>query len=171
LAPRGFVLACQGVDTGQYAECVAGVLAHALPADTIGLGGWCILGMCRTWIPVAWQTWRRILPAIARAGIRSVHLFGVLFRPVLGGLLWLCDQHGLALSTDSSAPILAPCFPDQARSGALAPLWEDNVRLWQEALATLRTSPFYREPPDPKVSRQLELWDAEVCCVQHPPCS
>jgi hypothetical protein len=77
----------------------------------------------------------------------QVHLFGVLYRPVLGPLLWLCDRLGLHLSTDSSAPVLAPCFPDQARSGALAPLWEDNVRLWQQALRELRHSGHYREPP------------------------
>lgn len=160
LKPRKLVLACQGVDDVQYVECVQAVLSYAEPDDTIGLGGWCILGWFRTWIPMFWQTARKVIPLIAAAGIASVHIFGVLFRPVLGGLLWLCDQHGIRLSTDSSAPLLATCFPDQNRSGALAPLWEDNVRLWKEALGDLPRSEYYREPPDPRISRQLDLWDA-----------
>src|SRR5262245_31071942 len=36
LAPRQLVLACQGVDSEQYADCAAGVLDVAQPGDWIG---------------------------------------------------------------------------------------------------------------------------------------
>jgi hypothetical protein len=45
LAPRRLILSCQGVDAYQYQECVSEVLKVATPADWIGLGGWCIIGM------------------------------------------------------------------------------------------------------------------------------
>jgi hypothetical protein len=158
LAPRRLILAVQGVDHFQYEDCVAGVLAHATPADVLGLGGWCILGQWRSWLPTFWGAMRRSLPLAAAAGVRDVHIFGVLYRPALGPLLWLCDQHSLSLSTDSSAPVLAPCFPDQSRSATLAPTWEENCRLWTEALAGLRRSAYYREPPAGVTARQLTLF-------------
>jgi hypothetical protein len=158
LRPRKLVLACQGVDAQQYEDCVRQVLQVATPADWIGLGGWCILGWFRTWIPVFWEAARRVLPLIAAAGVRRVHIFGVLYRPVLAPLLWLCDSLGLTLSTDSSAPILAPCFPGQGRSCALAPRWEDNVRRWIAALARLHRSPNYHAPRAAEPGRQLVFW-------------
>jgi hypothetical protein len=157
LAPRRLVLACQGVVAEQYVDCVQGVLAHATPADTLGLGGWCILGKCRRWLPEFWRTVRRVLPLAAGAGLRSVHVFGVLYRPALGGLLWLCDQHGLALSTDSKKPILDPTHREKVSSGACPPTWEENLALWRARLEGLRSSAHYREPPDPLHQRQLFL--------------
>ena len=107
LAPRALVLACQGVDAAQYRECAAEVLKVATPADWLGLGGWCVLGRWRRrWLSAFWETLHACLPLAARAGLRHVHLFGVLWPPALGGLLWLADRHGLAASTDSSAPLL-----------------------------------------------------------------
>jgi hypothetical protein len=147
LSPRRLVLACQGVDAGQYSEAMAGVLAHAQPGDWIGLGGWCILGWFRSWIPVFWATAHQVIPMIAGAGTGHVHIFGVLYRPVLGGLLWLCDQHRLSLSTDSSGPVLQPSWPNHRKAGALASTWEANVIEWQQRLAVLRESEYYREPP------------------------
>jgi hypothetical protein len=160
LAPRRLILSCQGVDAGQYAACVRAVLAHATPADWIGLGGWCILGRHTSWLSTFWATLRLILPPVADAGIRHVHIFGVLYRPALGGLLWLADQHGLTVSTDSSAPVLAARYTDPVKlrkAGARAPEWEQNVRWWIEALATLRASVYYREPPHVPAMRQLTL--------------
>jgi hypothetical protein len=154
LCPRRLVLACQGVDAGQYSEAMSGVLAHAQPGDWIGLGGWCILGWFRSWIPVFWATAHQVIPMIATHGIRHVHIFGVLYRPVLGGLLWLCDQHGLSLSTDSSGPVLQPSWPNQRKAGALAATWEQNVIEWQQRLAALRESEYYREPPEGTRHRQ-----------------
>lgn len=159
LQPRQLVLACQGVDATQYAECVEGVLAYALPQDWIGLGGWCILGQQRSWLPVFWDAMRRCLPKIAAAGVCRVHIFGVLWEPALAGLLWLCDQHGLALSTDSSGPVLSVTWSDAKKAGnRLADTWEENVRLWRERLAGLRQSQHYREPVERRTYRQLLLW-------------
>src|SRR5262245_1905850 len=112
LAPRRLVLACQGVDDRQYEACVRGVLAHARPGDWLGLGGWCILGRNRSWLPTFWAAMRQALPLVRARGVGHCHIFGVLYRPVLGGLLWLCDRHGLSLSTDSAAPALAPSWKD-----------------------------------------------------------
>jgi hypothetical protein len=156
LAPRALVLACQGVDAAQYEDCLRGVLVHARPEDWLGLGGWCVLGWFRSWIPTFWEAARRVLPLVATAGLSRVHIFGVLYPPVLGPLLWLCDRHGLALSTDGSGPVLQVTWKDARKAGALLPTWEANVRLWRRRLARLRRSPHYREPPDP--ARQLVFW-------------
>jgi hypothetical protein len=158
LSPRRLVLASQGVDASQYAECAAGVLAHARPEDTLGLGGWCILGRWKSWLPTFWAAMRRTLPLVAAASLTRVHLFGVLYRPALGPLLWLCDRHGLALSTDGSGPALAVTWGDRKKAGARAATWEANVRWWQDALSGLRDSPHYREPPSPHGARQLFLF-------------
>jgi hypothetical protein len=158
LAPRRLVLAAQGVDACQYQECVAGVLAHARPGDTLGLGGWCILGRQRSWLPTFWAAMRRTLPLAAAAGLAGVHLFGVLYRPALGPLLWLCDRDGLALSTDSKSPALDVTWKDAKKAGARTATWEKNVEWWQDALAGLRGCAHYREPPAPHGGRQLLLF-------------
>jgi hypothetical protein len=157
LSPRRLVLACQGVDAAQYVDCAAGVLSHCTPADVFGLGGWCILGWFRSWIPTFWDAMRRVLPMVRAAGLGSVHIFGVTYLPVLGGLLWLADQYGLAVSTDSSGPVLNVTWKNVKQAGAREPTWEGNVRWWREALAGLRASEFYREPPDHRTSRQLVI--------------
>lgn len=161
LAPRRLVLSCQGVDALQYHDCVRAVLAHATPGDWIGLGGWCILGRWTSWLPEFWATLRLCLPAIARVGVRRVHLFGVLYLPALGGLLWLADCHGLAVSTDSTAPVLACTRGDPAKAGVRAGGRLANVAWWRCTLADLRRSPWYRAPPAPAASRQLDLFAAE----------
>lgn len=158
LASRRLVLAVQGVDAQQYQECLEGILPHATDADWIGLGGWCIVGWHRSWLPTYWASMRRAIPRIASAGIARVHLFGVMYRPALGGLLWLCDQHGIRLSTDSSAPILSVTWGDKRKAGAVAATWEESVRIWRERLDSLRSSEYYREPPTPYGGRQLSLW-------------
>lgn len=159
LAPRKLVLACQGVDGVQYEECLCGVLEHARPGDIIGLGGWCILGLMKRWLPTFWDAMRRCLPRICAAGIDRVHIFGVMWPVALGGLLWLADQYGIAVSTDSSAPILQTTWKDQSKSGTLEPTWEANVEAWKRRCAGLRGSDFYREPQVITVSRQQTFWD------------
>lgn len=158
LAPRRLILACQGVDSVQYAECAERVLRFAIPGDVIGLGGWCILGWFRSWLPTFWATCRAVLPMIAAAGVKSVHVFGVMYQPALGGLLWLADRHGLAVSTDSSGPVLQTTWADQKKAGSLAPTWELNLVAWRERLASLRQSAFYREPPRRSI-RQRDFWE------------
>jgi hypothetical protein len=156
LAPRRLVLACQGVDAVQYRECVAEVLKVTTPGDWLGLGGWCVLGRWRRrWLPAFWETLHACLPLVSSAGIRRVHVFGVLWPQALGGLLWLADRHGLAVSTDSSAPLLAATWPDPKKAGVRAATYRGNVAWWRRRLATLRGSPHYRAPPRP--TRQLAL--------------
>jgi hypothetical protein len=154
LRPRRLVLACQGVDAVQYEECVVEVLRYAGPADWLGLGGWCILGRWRSWLPIFWATLWRIIPRIALSGVRHVHIFGVLWPIALGGLLWLADSYGLTVSTDSSAPLLSALWKDQKKAGAKAQSWQGNVRYWQTTLAQLRATPHYRRPPVVAVARQ-----------------
>lgn len=157
LAPRRLVLACQGVDPIQYRACAERVLAVAHPSDWIGLGGWCILGRFTSWLPAFWATLRAVLPLVREAGIRHVHLFGVLWQRALGGLVWLADREGLTVSTDSSAPLLACTRPHARKAGVRGAYWRDNVRWWQETLAGLRSSAWYREPPRGEAARQLVL--------------
>lgn len=154
LMPRRLILSAQGVDALQYAECAAGVLAHARPGDVFGFGGWCVLGRQTTLLPEFWATLRIVLPMVVYAGLRDVHIFGVLYLPALGGLLWLADLYGLSVSTDSTAPILACTWANKRKSGARRHYWRENVRWWQDTLATLRTSAYYREPPEVTPARQ-----------------
>lgn len=158
LAPRTLILSAQGVTAEQYSTCAQEILRLARPGDWLGLGGWCILGLWRSWLPEFWRMLRVVLPATAATGLSHVHLFGVLWEPALAGLLWLADQYGLTVSTDSTAPIRSVTFHDpqrQKRAGARRPYWRDNVRWWQHHLAHLRTSRYYREPPRP--ARQLSF--------------
>lgn len=153
---RTLVLSCQGVDAFQYQECVSEVLKVTRPGDWIGLGGWCILGMRQAWMPTFWQTMRVVLPQIARAGIRHIHIFGVLFQKALGGLRWLADQlpDDLSISTDSTAPVLACTWKNWKKAGARDPYWRNNVNWWKITLANIRTSEYYKEPPRLVPTRQ-----------------
>lgn len=165
LAPRQLVLSCQGVDAQQYAACTEAVLRYATPADWIGLGGWCILGRFRSWLPTFWATLYAVLPEIAAAGVRHVHLFGVLYLPALGGLLWLADRHGLTVSTDSSAPLRSATPRTEAKrrkAGCRVASgdYHENLAWWTHRLATLRASSYYREPPHVPAMRQLTLLSA-----------
>jgi hypothetical protein len=167
IAPRRLVLAAQGVDAFQYAECAQDVLRFWKPGDIFGLGGWCILGRMRSYLPVFWQSMWRVVPQLAAAGVRDVHIFGVLFEPSIAGLQWLCDQHGLSLSTDSGKPLKdAICKTDaqRKRAGTRRPYWRDNVQWWIDHLANIRQSTHYKEPPRTTAIRQEELFLWDRCC-------
>lgn len=157
LSPRALVLACQGVDAMQYEDCVTEVLKAAQPQDWIGLGGWCILGLYKSWLPEFWSTCYRILPRIASVGVKHIHIFGVLYLPALGGLLWLADQYGLSVSTDSTRPLLEATWPDKQKAGCRCDYWRDNVAWWKETLTHLRGSTWYRQPHYSTACRQLSL--------------
>lgn len=162
LAPRTLVLAVQGVDVGQYVACTRAVLDVARPGDWLGLGGWCILGRWqRAWLPTFWATLRAVLPLTAAAGVGHVHVFGVLWLPALGGLLWLADRHGLTISTDSARPLMDVARGDPKRAGARGATWRESVSWWRAQTAGLRARPEYREPPHAAAAwaRQLALWD------------
>lgn len=143
LHPRRLVLSCQGVDAVQYAECVDAVLRHAEPVDWVGYGGWCILGRWTSWLPEFRRTLALTIPRIAHAGVRHVHLFGVLWEPALAAMLWIADQHDITVSTDSTAPLLAATRGNHRKAGARDPYWRGNVEWWRRHLANLRTSRFY----------------------------
>lgn len=166
LAPRKLFLACQGVDAIQYEECIVEVLKYAVSDDVVGMGGWCILGRWKSWLPEFWATIHRILPRIAAAGIKHIHIFGVLWLVPLGGLLYLADRYGLSLSTDSSTPILACTRKDMKKAGIRvsfqansgASFWRENCAYWRTTLANLRTSHLYQLPAQVKVCRQEMLF-------------
>jgi hypothetical protein len=155
LAPRHLVLSCQGVDARQYEACAARVLEAARPGDWLGLGGWCILGRRTRLLPEYRETIHRVLPMTAAAGLGQVHVFGVLYLPALGELVWLADRHGLKVSTDSTRPVLNCTWKDAKKAGVRAEGWKDNLRWWREAVEGIRGSVYYREP---KRSRQGTLF-------------
>lgn len=162
LSPRRLILSAQGVDAIQYRECMQEILAVAGPNDIIGLGGWCILGRFKSWLPEFWRTLRITLPLIAQNGNKDIHIFGVLYQPALGGLLWLADYYGLRVSTDSSAPIKsAACTTAAKRKKAgvrcASGYWRDNVDWWVNSLDALHHTGYYQEPPKLQLARQLPL--------------
>lgn len=165
LKPRRLVLSCQGVDAIQYQECLQEILKATTPDDIIGFGGWCILGRLTRYLPEFWRTIRATFPLIQAAGIKDVHIFGVLYQPALGGMLWLADRYGLNVSTDSTAPILACTYKNKKKAGVkvASGYWRDNVTWWQNTLASLRQSQYYKEPPDLELCRQLDLLTEEKC--------
>lgn len=149
LGDRTLVLGCQGVNASQYATCVREVLAAATAKDWIGLGGWCILGKQQRWMPTFRETILQVIPLVAASPVRHVHIYGVLFEPALGNLLWLCDHYELTCSTDSKKP-LSDCrwkTPEQRiQAGARQHYYRDNVQFWRDHLEQFRQTPFYRSP-------------------------
>lgn len=143
------VLGCQGVDPSQYAICTREVLQIATSADWIGLGGWCILGKQQRWMPTFRQTLIEVIPLIAASPVNHVHIYGVLFEPAIGNLLWMCDRYGLTVSTDSKKP-LSDCrwnTPEQRKqAGARFDNYKQNVDWWVNHLANFRSTPFYQSP-------------------------
>jgi len=153
-----FVLSAQGVDTEQYLDCTRQIAPFFRYGDILGLGGWCIIGkMPAIMMPVFRETIIKVIPFAAQF-TKRVHVWGVLYSPAIGELLWMCDQYGLELSTDSSGPQVRPCRGDWGYSG-----WRDNdyqrppteirgierarhVATVREWLANFRQTKFYREP-------------------------
>lgn len=158
LRPRSLVLACQGVDHFQYYECAAEVIRHARPGDWLGLGGWCILGRFTSWLPQFFATLNHVLPLASNAGLSRVHIFGVMYPPALGPYLWLADQLGLTVSTDSSKPAMDTTRKNPKKAGQREATWEKNVAWWDKRLAGLRATEHYRPPANPDLRRQLLLW-------------
>ena len=160
---KEFVLvqSCQGVDAAQYVDCVRKVLDYCQPQDVLGLGGWCILGKQKSWLPTFWETIKQIVPLIAEAGIKKIHLFGVTWwkkmsgydHTPLGSLLWLCDLYDISLSCDGRAPIGNALWKTESgnsknKAGALHDYWRVNLALTRTYLATLRDSDEYQPPPN-----------------------
>lgn len=143
------VLGCQGVDAKQYKVCVQEVLNCASSQDWIGLGGWCILGKQQKWMPTFRQTLIEVIPLIAQSPVRHVHIYGVMFEPALGNLLWMCDRYGLTCSTDSKKA-LSDCrwktAAQRRKAGARCDHYLDNLHWWKYHLSNFRNTPYYQSP-------------------------
>jgi hypothetical protein len=165
------ILSAQGVDAPQYLDCVEQVIPYMdMERDALGFGGWCIIGkMPKQMMPVFSETVRTVIPVAAAKGVKRLHIWGVIYPKALGELLWMCDQHDIAVSTDSSGVCLQPIFGQWGYGD-----WRDNsysrqpvekrglerirhLNQAREWLKTFRTRDYYREP---KVSdvRQLALF-------------
>jgi hypothetical protein len=165
------VLSAQGVTAKQYLDCTRQVVDCLMAEDSLGLGGWCITGkMPAHMMPVFRETIWLIVPYAAGAGVKRLHIWGVVFAPALGELLWLCDQFGLSLSTDSAGPQLRPARGEWGYMG-----WRDSgycqppvdirglerarhVQLTRDWLSHLSETKFYREPVLP-AAKQLVMWN------------
>lgn len=157
------VLSAQGVTACQYLDCAARVMGYFdTKQDIFGLGGWCISGMIpKIMRPAFNATMLKVIPFLAKAEVRRVHIWGVIDPTFLGPLLWLCDQHGLRLSTDSAGPSKRPAFGEWGYRG-----WRDNnyqrvpsqdrglerarhVEATRQWLKNLRVTEFYHHPDWP----------------------
>jgi hypothetical protein len=171
----GLILSAQGVDAQQYLECVQEVVPLLREGDILGLGGWCIIGrLPAVMMPTFRETLRLVMPWVASRGVRWVHIWGVLYAPALGELLWMCDQYGIKVSTDSAGPVVKPAMgkwgymgwtkldyerPAPEVRGLHMALHVQAVRCW---LACLRQTKYYREPPEAKVKRFHQLSFLEI---------
>jgi hypothetical protein len=135
------VLSAQGVTASQYLACVQAILPYFQPEDMLGLGGWCITGKLPAQIlPAFREMLHLVLPFLGKEGIRRVHIWGCLYAPALGELLYLCDQYGIALSTDSVGPSLRPVYGK-----------------WGYSYWTDRTYRFRRPPFGPELAQDRRL--------------
>lgn len=104
------LLSAQGVEAKQYIRCAQEIVKVMEPDDDIfGLGGWCITGLRRhEMLPAAVAILPDVFEVLGNAGVKRVHVFGVIFPKLLGFLLSLCDLYGIHLSTDSAGPCVEP---------------------------------------------------------------
>lgn len=103
------IMSAQGVTPAQYFDCAEKVLKYVdAERDIFGLGGWCILGKQPSLLKVFRETIQQVIPLLASHKVQRVHIWGVCFAEPLGELLYLCDQYGLKLSTDSMGPSTRP---------------------------------------------------------------
>lgn len=150
------ILSAQGVTAAQYLECAKGI-APFFDGDILGLGGWCILGKMPSLMPSFRETIRLVIPFAAQFTKRA-HIWGVCYAPALGELLWMCDQFGIRLSTDSSGPQVRPTRGEWGYMGWRDPNYRRqpveirglerarHVEATREWLADFRSLEWYREP-------------------------
>lgn len=98
----------QGVTPQQYLSCVQQVVPLLRDGDTLGLGGWCILGRLPQMMSDFLETLSAIMPFLAHEHIPRVHLYGCLYTPALAAMLAICDYYQIALSIDSAFPSFGP---------------------------------------------------------------
>jgi hypothetical protein len=107
------ILSAQGVEPEQYKRCAQEIVKVMAPDDIFGLGGWCIAGLRRhIMLPAAGQILPGVFEILGQAGVKDVHVFGVIYPELLGFLLYLCDRYGMRLSTDSAGPCSEPAMHD-----------------------------------------------------------
>lgn len=117
------VLSAQGVSAQQYLRCAQQIVPLLEDGDIFGLGGWCITGkMPAQMMPVFRETMRLVIPFLGREGVKRVHIWGVCYAPALGELLWLCDEWGITVSTDSAGPSILPAMGQWGYAE-----WRDNT--------------------------------------------
>lgn len=155
--PSPLVISSQGVSPQQYMECAKRTEPYFKDGDILGLGGWCIIGKAPSLIHSFREIISEVIPYAARF-TRRVHIWGVMYAPALGHLLWECDQHGLSLSTDSTGPSIRPARGVWGYMG-----WSDrqyqrpsvdvrglhrarHVRATKEWLGSFRATPWYKDP-------------------------
>ena len=102
LAPRQLVLSCHGVTAEQYITCMKAILEIVEPQDCIGLGGWCIVGQRRELASLFWDAMNAVLPMIAKAGVKDVHIFGLAWVSIMREWAIRCRDLGLRASNDTS---------------------------------------------------------------------
>ena len=105
------VLSGQGVSVEQYILCAKELAPLLNDKDIFGLGGWCILGIKKNILRDSFRAiMKSVIPYLSVMKVKNVHIWGSLYAPAIGELLWLCDKYGLNLSTDSAGPQMRPCF-------------------------------------------------------------
>ena len=156
----GRVLSAQGVTDKQYLECSTHIMEwFDCQSDIFGLGGWCIAGKMPSVMREPFDdTMTLVIPFLAGAGVKKVHIWGVTDVDFLGPLLYLCDDAGLKLSTDSSGASRRPSFgqwgykgwtnnkferPDTSIRGIFRALHVIETRRW---LKNLRNTCYYKPP-------------------------
>ncbi len=119
----GLILSAQGVSPSQYLDCAERIFPYLGEGDVFGLGGWCVVGKYPAqMMPVFVATMQLIIPASAKAGVRRVHIWGVIYPVALAHLSTLCERYHLRLSTDSAGPTVAPVFGQWGYGS-----WRDNA--------------------------------------------
>lgn len=176
--PQPRVQSAQGVTASQYLECAIRIMEwFDLDRDIFGLGGWCISGvMPRQLRPAFNATMVKIIPFLAGAKVKRVHIWGVIDPTFLGPLLWMCDQYGLNLSTDSAGPSKRPAFGEWGYRG-----WRDlnykrvpscdrglerarHVEATRQWLKNLRATEFYHRPGLPDAKNTKEAFQGVLFC-------
>lgn len=166
----GLVLSAQGVTASQYLGCVQRITPLLEPDDILGLGGWCIIGkMPKVMMPVFRETIREVIPFAARQGVKWVHIWGVIYPKALGELLWIVNEHGLRVSTDSAGPSRNPAFGEWGYGN-----WRNNayerapvetrglerarhVEATRQWLECLHVTQYHRQSPMPAPLQQMQL--------------
>jgi hypothetical protein len=169
-------LSVQGVDSAQYMECAKAVIPMLdLDRDTLGLGGWCIIGkMPKVMMPVFEDTILQLVPYAANQGVKRLHIFGVIYPNALGKLLFMTNRYGLELSTDSASPCMHPIFGEWGygewrNNGYSRPPVEirgqeraRHVRDTRAWLENLHCTSWHKEPVAPKPKK----FDPTICTRQ-----